>query len=162
MVTSDRIENLKATWGLKLYTLWKIPLLFFVRPKVLCLDEERCIVEVPFIRRNKNHLNCMYFGALSIGAELTGGLWAINVIKKSGKNVSLIFKDFKADFLKRVEGPAQFRNLQSKDISEFVAKAIETKERMHMTVNVEAFVPSKLGEEVVARFNLTLSLKAKE
>ena len=39
-------------------------------------------------------------------------------------------------------------------------KVIEKNVRVNEKININAYVPDKLGDEVVAKFSLTLSLKA--
>ena len=102
----------------------------------------------------------MYFGALAVGADVTGGFLAMDPIVESGRNIHLIFKDFKADFLKRPEGDVHFYCNDGLVIRELVNKAIETGERHNYKMNIEAAVP-KLSDDIVARFELTLSLKDK-
>ena len=36
----------------------------------------------------------MYLGALTIGADITSGYFAFDLLKKKKKKISLIFKDF--------------------------------------------------------------------
>jgi acyl-coenzyme A thioesterase PaaI-like protein len=146
---------------LRIFGLTKIPLLWFIRPSVHKMNDEVCVVTVPLNRRTKNHLNSMYFGVLCAAADCAGGLTAMKHIRKSGKNISLAFKDFNAEFLKRAEGETFFTNTQGKEIEEFVQKVIVSGERMNMPVEVIATVPSLEGDEPVAKFTLTLSLKLK-
>ncbi len=146
---------------ISLFGLFKVPMIFWIGPKVIKLDEEECIVEIPLKRKTKNHLNSMYFGVLSAGADIAGGLVAMKCISESGKNVSLSFKDFHADFLKRAEGDTLFINKQGKEIREFVKKVIESGERMNMPLIIEAYTPNFSKTEPVAKFVLTLSLKVK-
>ena len=148
------------TLFVRLFGLAKVPLIFFVRPSVICLNDEKCIVKIPLNRRTKNHLNSMYFGVLATGADLAGGLVAMKEINDSKQKVALSFKDFHAEFLKRAEGDVHFVCTQIPEIKKFVAEVIKSGERMNFTVQIEAIVPSK-GTEVVARFILTLSLKLK-
>mgnify|MGYP006109686341 CR=1 FL=1 len=150
----------KANWYLKIFGLTKIPLLWFCRPRIISISEESVEIKIPFNRRTKNHLNSMYFGALSVGADITGGFLAMMCIQKSNKNISLIFKDFKADFLRRAEGDVHFRCTQGKDVLELVDRAIISKQRENMIVHIDALVPS-ISNEKVAQFELTLSLKEK-
>ena len=91
----------KANLYLKFFGLIKIPLLWFCRPKIITLSSNLVEIKIPLRRRTKNHLNSMYFGALSVGADITGGFLAMMCIQKSKRNVALIFKDFKAIFRKK-------------------------------------------------------------
>lgn len=152
---------LNETLRVWLWAALRIPLLFFVRPRVVELGAERVVVKIPFGRRTRNHLGSMYFGALAIGADVAGGLIAMRTIEESGGGVSLIFKDLHADFLKRAEGDVFFTCTDGEGIRELVALTRSSGEREEMPVSVVATVPSKLGDEPVAKFVLTLSLKEK-
>ncbi|MEK6579377.1 MAG: PaaI family thioesterase [Bdellovibrionota bacterium] len=147
---------------LKLRTLGflKIPMLFFASPSVIELTDERCVIKIPLRKITKNHLGSMYFGVLAMGADCAGGLVAWRTIDQRAKGkVSLIFKDFHADFLKRAEGDTFFTCTQGNEIRALVQKAVDSGERQNMPVHITATVPKKLGDEPVAKFVLTLSLK---
>ena len=150
----------KANYYLTLFSITKIPLLWFCRPKVINISDDSIEIKVPLKRRTKNHLKSMYFGALSVGADITGGFLAMMCIQKSNRKVALIFKDFRADFLKRAEGDVHFICNEGNKISELVNKTIESGQRENMIVHIDAIVPS-ISEDIVAKFELTLSLKDK-
>lgn len=151
--------KLKANLFLKLFGIMKIPLLAWVRPSVVEMDEKTTILEVPLSRRTKNHLNVMYFGALAMGAEAAVALRAFEEIHKSGRKVDFIFKDFQANFLKRAEGHVQFISDQGPEVRELVQLAIRTGERQTKTFRSFARVPSVNPDEIVAEFKVTMSLK---
>jgi acyl-coenzyme A thioesterase PaaI-like protein len=154
-------KKYQDTLFVRLFGFMKVPLIFWVSPSVVKMDDKECIIKIPLNRRTKNHLNSMYFGVLCTGADLAGGLVAMNEITASKKKVALSFKDFKADFLKRAEGDVHFIVTQIPEIKKFVADVIKSGERMNMPVEIKAVVPSINPDEVVANFVLTLSLKAK-
>ena len=145
---------------MRAFGMTKVPLIWWCRPKVVDHTDERLEVKIPLRFRTKNHLGSMYFGVLAVGADVTGGFLAMDSIMKSGRKVALIFKDFKADFLKRPEGDVHFYCEDGLEIKELVKKAIETGERHNFIMLIEATVPS-ISMDVVARFRLTLSLKDK-
>lgn len=151
--------NIRATVLLRYFGFFKIPLLYFVRPSVIELTNTRVVIRVPLRRRTGNHLRSMYFGALTIGADCAAGLIAMELIRNSKENISLIFKRMEAVFLKRAEGDVHFICDQGRDISSVVTAAIQSASRVELPVSVVAIVPGKLGEEPVARFTLVLSLK---
>lgn len=155
-------ESMRETFLLRLFGLLKIPMLSFISPSVVEMSESRCEIRVPLNRRTRNHLKSMYFGTLAAGADCAGGLIAMRVIQEEGDKVSLIFKDFHADFLKRAEGDVHFVCTEGKMIRELVHKALASGERENMSVHITATVPSKLGQEPIANFILTLSLKRKK
>jgi acyl-coenzyme A thioesterase PaaI-like protein len=154
-------KAVKDTLYVRLFGLIKVPLIFYVSPKVIKMDDDICEIKIPLNRKTKNHLHSMYFGVLCTGADIAGGLVAMNEIEKSKQKIALSFKDFHADFLKRAHGDVHFRCTQSKEIKKFVEEVIASKERMNFPVIIEAVVPSKPEDGVVAKFTLTLSLKMK-
>lgn len=146
---------------LKLFGLLKIPLLSFCSPQVIELNEHKCVIKIPLKRKTKNHLGSMYFGVLACGADCAAGLGAMKQIILSGHNISLAFKDFKAEFYKRPMEDVYFSCTQGQEISQFVKKVIESDQRELMPVEVIATAPKQFGQEPVARFTLGLSLKKK-
>lgn len=147
-------ENIALRW----FGLSKIPLLHYVGVSIIELSPERMVARIPLRRRTRNHLNSMYFGALCIGADVAPGAYAMFLIRQQHTPISLVFKDFQAEFLKRPEGDVHFICSQGKEIAELVAQAATSEERVERQVEVLATVPS-LSDEPVARFRLTLSLK---
>jgi len=152
-------ENRLATLYLRYFGITKIPLILFVRPSVYKINDDTAVIKIPFRRRVKNHLGSMYFGAMSIGADLSAGILAFRKIKEHNQRISLIFKSFSAEFLKRAEGHTLFTCNDGILIEELIRKAIETKERVEEIIHVTATVPSEFGDEPVAQFKLTMSLK---
>jgi acyl-coenzyme A thioesterase PaaI-like protein len=146
---------------IRIFGLMKIPLIAFVKPSVVAIDEEKIVVKIPFRRRNRNHLKSIYFGALCVGADCTGGLLAMKYIEQQPVRIALVFKDFQADFLKRAEDDTFFVCEQGREISALVDQASRLEERQEMAVKVTATVPTRFGDEPVAKFSMTLSLKRK-
>ena len=149
----------KETLLLRVFGWTKIPVLGFCSPSVVELNDEKCVVQVPLNWRTKNHLGSMYFGVLAVGADCAGGLLAMRLIQAQGNKVSLVFKDFKAEFLKRPERAVHFTSTQGLEVAELLKRALDSGERENMTVHIVATVPEVSGDEPVARFELTLSLK---
>ncbi len=143
---------------LRWFGLTRIPLLFYVGVSVAEVSPERMVVRIPLRRRTRNHLGSMYFGALCVGADCAAGALAMYLIRQQPENISLVFKDFSSEFLKRAEGDVNFCCNQGQKISDLVAQAAASDERVERQVEVVATVPTK-GDEPVARFKLTLSLK---
>ena len=136
----------KTTWQMLLFGLTRIPLIFYCRPKVVSISDTRLEVKIKLNRRTRNHLNSMYFGVLSVGADVTGGFLAMEYIRASKSKISLIFKDFHADFLKRAEGDVHFKCNDGIKIKELISKVTSTGNRHSMPINVTAYVPEKNGD----------------
>jgi hypothetical protein len=129
------------------------------RPKILSIDDKHVTMKIPLGRRTKNHLNSMYFGALAVGADVAGGFLAMAMAEQRGVKISLAFKSVQADFHKRPEGDVIFTCQDGEKISAMIGNAIETGERINQPVTIVATCPSLHGDEPMATFELTLSVK---
>lgn len=148
----------RETLLLRLWAWRSIPLLWWVRPTLVEASETRCVVKVPLSRRTRNHLGSMYFGALCIGADTAAAYLALKAgARQSGW--SILFKDLRAEFVKRPEGDVHFECAQGEEIRALLSRAEGSGERESLPLSVVATVPSKLGNEPVATFSLTLSVK---
>jgi len=145
---------------LRIISFWKIPLLFYCRPKIIFLDNHQVKFQIKLKRKVKNHLGSMYLGALAIGADITSGYFAFHHLQKHKKKISLIFKDFHADFYKRSMGDVIFTCDMGNEIKDLVERSLQSSDRLNLPVVVTAAVPS-ISDEIVAKFTLTLSVKTK-
>ncbi|HJV89675.1 MAG TPA: DUF4442 domain-containing protein [Holophagaceae bacterium] len=153
-------ETFQQTWGIRLFGWLKIPLLTKAWPTVLELGEQRCVVKLRLTRATKNHLGSMYFGALAIGADCAGGLIAVEQIRRKKAKVSLVFKSFQAQFLKRPESDVYFICEAGDQIRAQVDRALASEDRVTESVPLRADVKLPDGTfETVATFVLELSLK---
>jgi len=148
------------TLAVRLWSLQNVFMLFLASPKIVEINERRCVVRVPLNwRTRRRDIKAMYLGVLCMGADVAAGLIAFDLVRKQKARVSFIFKDIKGEFLKRAEGDVLFTNEDGPVIVDLLRKTMESGEREEATVHVTATVPDKLGDEPVARFELTLSLK---
>ena len=151
----------RETWKLRAWAFWNIRLIAYVRPTVIEWSDDRCEIRVPLNRRTRNHLRSMYFGALWTGADAAAAMIGLKASQKTGGRIAVIFKDARAEFLKRPEADVHFTCAQGRQILELMEKADSTGERQNLPVEVVATVPTLSGDEPVARFTLTLSVKKK-
>lgn len=152
-------KKFKENLFLSLYAWSKIPLIGFCSPRVIEATDTRTILKVPLNFRTKNHLGAMYFGALAIGSELCIAMLAVKKIQQSGLKIDFLFKDYKAEFLKRAEGDVHFVCEQAQVVVDQINEAKNSSERINRTMTAYAIVPSISETEKVATFELTLSVK---
>jgi len=143
-------------WKMFLLGFFKIPLLHYVRPRLIEINDEKVVLKVTLRRRTKNHLNSMYFGALAVGADIAGGLQAFYFAERYGKKISFAFKSSTAQFLKRAETDTFFESNQGAVIVAALNKSMETGERVNDIVNV---IAKNTQGEIVATFEMGISLK---
>ncbi len=150
---------LKETALLRLLSL-RIPMLFLLGPRVVELDEEGCAIEIPLRLRSRNTLiGAMYLGVLCAGADLAAGFPAARLVFARHRNIRFVFGDLRAEFLKRADGNVVFRSRDGRRIAEAVRRADATGERVTIPVEVVATVPARYGDEPVARFTLSFSVR---
>ena len=153
-------RQLKETLFVRAWALRNVLLLWLIRPSIIEVNERRAIVRVPLNWITRRHdIQAMYLGVLCMGADVASGLVPFFLIKNQKLNVSIIFKDIRAVFLKRAEGAVLFTCEEGDRIQDLLRRAESSGERQEATVQVVATVPEKLGAEPVATFELTLSLK---
>lgn len=149
-----------TTTMVRLWALQNVFLLWLIRPKVVELTDDRCVIKVPLSwRTRRRDIRAMYLGTLCMGADVAAGLIAFKIVKERKQRVSFIFKDIRGEFLKRAEGDVLFTNDDGAVVQDLIRRALESGERQEATVRVRATVPDKLGDEPVAKFELTLSIK---
>ena len=156
VINKFQINSLtKAKFFLWMFGFFIIPLIGYVRPSIKKLNNEKCIVNIKLKRKTKNHLSSMYLAVLTMGADLACGLVGLYHIQKSKKRISLIYKDLKSEFLKRPNGDVDFICTNGCEIEKIVRETIDTGERKNILCTVNAIC----NEELVCKFELTLSLK---
>jgi len=151
---------LKETALLRLLGL-RIPLLLWVAPRVVELDDRGCAVKIPLGWRTRNHVGSMYIAVMAAGADLAAGLPVFRATRGRAAAVVPIFKDARMDFLKRADGDVWFRCRGGQKVSAAFEQADQSGERVTIPVEIVATVPDKYGDEPVARFTLGLSVKKK-
>lgn len=160
MKAANKLELAKLNVLLRLYGMLKIPMVAYVRPRIVETNAERVTIKIPLNRRTKNHLGSMYFGALASAADLTAGFLTMHAIKQSQVKVSMVFKSCDAQFIKRIEQDAFFTCEQGTAISKAVQDAAARSERVELPVTVTAAAKNS-RQEPAAVFKMLLSLKKK-
>jgi acyl-coenzyme A thioesterase PaaI-like protein len=167
MSTTDTLLGLlpavtRANLLLRAFGAAKIPMLGFVGPRILHIDDRSVVIRIPLNWRTRNHLGSMYFGVLAAGADTAGGFLAVQRIHDKKARVDLVFKDFRAEFLRRATGDVDFRCDVGAEIGALVDAAIASDSRHELVVPIVATVPSEDPDVPVARFELTLSLRQRK
>lgn len=138
--------------------VFKIPMIAYVRPKLLQIDEHTSLVRIKLRRRTKNHLSSMYFGSLAVGADITAGLHAFYFAELSGTKISFAFKAVKAEFLKRAMSDIHFVSQDGQLVKDVFDETLKTKERVNKWIHVDA---KDDNDEIVATFEMEISVKVK-
>jgi hypothetical protein len=141
----DRLPTaFKEKWAIKFLGWWKIPMIHAVDPKVITFSqvydhEKYTALVIPFTRFNKNHLGSLYFGSFAVGADLCGGLYPLKWMMEHKKVLSLAFKNFSIQFLKRAYGDVIFVHSQNQHIANLIQTVHSSGQRQNLTLEIQAF-----------------------
>lgn len=138
---------------------FKVAMIGYLRPRLIKLTEQEIVIRLRLNRRSRNHLNSMYFGALAVGADLAGGLHGFYHADLSRCKVSLAFKSFQAQFLRRPESDVYFVCTEGDVVKEMIQESKQSGERVNKNIKVKAFIDYPSQSELVADFVLELSVK---
>ena len=136
--------------------LLKLPTAVFWRLKIVHLDEQKCLVSIPYFWRSQNPFKSIYFAALAGAAELSTG--ALCQLALAGKgSFSMLVVDFRAEYSKKANTKILFTCEQGAELFSLI-DCLNPGETNQLTLL--SIGKNKAGEEV-ARFFITWSFKRK-
>lgn len=151
----------KVNRYLYLFGLTKIPLVFYVGPKIVEYSQKHILLRIKLRRRTRNHLKSMYVGALVVGADISSGFLAFLKMQNSDKKISLVFKSIHGEFLKRPMGDCYFLCENGGQVDDMIKKSQETGERFNELSEIKVYTDYYKEKELVAIFKMELSIKVK-
>lgn len=138
---------------------FKVAMIGYLKPRLIKLTDQEIILCIPLRRRSRNHLNSMYFGALAVGADLAGGLHGFYHADLAQCKISLAFKSFQAQFLRRPESDVYFVCTEGDTVKNMITESRTSGERINKPINIKAYTNYLTQAEEVADFILELSVK---
>lgn len=141
------------------FSHFKVALIGYLKPKLIQLTDNEIVVRLPLTRRSRNHLHSMYFGALAVGADIAGGLHGFYHAKQAKCKVSLAFKSFQAQFLRRPESDVYFICTEGDVVKKMIEESKKSGERINKPIHIKAYINYLTHREEIADFILELSLK---
>ena len=93
---------------INLYTLFKLPSVYFTGVRVKALSETSCVTTVKHRWINQNPFNSLFWAVQGMAAELSTGAMVIGAIEGSGKSISMLVANNKANFSKKAKGRINF------------------------------------------------------
>jgi hypothetical protein len=144
---------------IRLLSLFRVPLLGLLRPRIVELTNRRAEVQLPYEFLTKNHVGSMYFGALAMGAELSIALRLLDRMHREKAPIQFIFKDFSADFLKRAESAVSFVTEEVGEIDQLIETCLQSSKRENGSFR--GFAQNSGGEKLM-NYQLTISIKKTE
>jgi len=140
----------------KLFYLKSLPMGLISGIKLIHLDEEKSVAEVPFRWRNKNPFNSMYFAVLSMAAELSTAAPVMLALKDFDIDVALIIVDMKVDFVKKAQSTTSFTCTEYSSIYRTIALLEQAEDTAAITIKTTG---RDADANEVATFYFTWSFK---
>ena len=100
----------------KLYYLKSLPMGLVSGIRLIHLDENKSVSELPFRWLNKNPFNSMYFAVLSMAAELSTAAPVMLATKATDANIALIIVELKVEFVKKAQSKITFTCMDYENI----------------------------------------------
>lgn len=147
-----------SRWRMKLYMLSKLPLGLIAGLRVDRYDAGGASVSVPYRYITKNPFRSVYFAPLSMAAELSSGLLALEAVQQAEKPVSMLVMEMHAYYLKKAKSRITFRCNDRQALQKTVAATLNSNEGQTFVSTVEGF---DIQGNSVAKFEITWTFKQK-
>jgi hypothetical protein len=141
-----------------MFLLSKLPNAFFSGVRIREIDENSCVVTVPYKWLTKNPFRSTYFACLSMAAEMSTGALCLVHLYKRNPPVSMLVVKVESEYYKKAVGRTTFTCEDGALIRETIERAVSTGEAQ--TVKAKSVGRNSEGI-VVAEFFVTWSFKVR-
>jgi hypothetical protein len=155
---TDFIRSMTRPFKFRMFILFKLPSAFIAGVRIKYMDENKCVVTIPYKWLTQNPFKSTYFACLSMAAEMSTGALALAHLYKKDPAVSMLVVKVNSDYYKKAAGRSTFTCEDGAQLKQTIEKAIATGE-------AQSFAARSVGRnaegEVVAEFLVTWSFKAR-
>ena len=141
------------------FLFFKLPSAWWCGVRLTELTDDHAIASVRHRWVNQNPFKSMFWAVQGMAAELATGALVLQEIRKSGRSVSMLVVNNKANFQKKARGRIAFRCEDGALLKQTVDRVLETGEGH--TVWMTSVGRNEAGE-VVSEFHFEWTLKAKD
>ena len=138
------------------YLLWNLPMGFISGMRIKKLNEDQCIVSVPYKWINKNPFKSTFWAVLGMAGEMSTAALILQYTYKHKPSFSTLPLKCEADFNKKAVGITSFVCEDGKLVKDQLDKAIETKKPVIIKVYSKGI---DNNSNVICEFNFTWSVK---
>jgi hypothetical protein len=142
----------------RIYLFMKLPAAFFSGVRVREIDEQHCVVTVPYKWFSQNPFRSTYFACLAMAAEMSTGSLAMAHVYNRKPAVSMLVVKFEASYFKKATSRTRFECKDGAMLLNAIEKAIATGEAQ--TCVTTSIGTNQQGDKV-AECLITWSFKAK-
>ncbi len=157
--TSAFIKLMRHPVKFRMFLFSKLPSAFFAGVRIKDIDEEKCIVTVPYKWFSQNPFHSTYFACLAMAAEMSTGTLGLMYIYKRLPSVSMLVIKLEANYFKKAVGITTFACIDGHTIQQTIQNSIDNGEPQ--TITAKAVGVNDRGE-MIAEFFITWSFKVKK
>ena len=141
-----------------LFTLFRLPAAWLTGVRLIHLDEKGATASIKHRWINQNPYSSMFWAVQGMAAEFPTGILLTDQIRKSGRNISMLVLNNKANFSKKATGRINFTCDQGEEAKRAIDTLLSTGEPQ--TVWLDATGINQDGQRVSTfSFEWTLLLK---
>lgn len=155
---ADFIKLANHPLKFRLFLLTKLPSAFFAGVRLREMNENRCVVSVPYKWFSQNPFRSTYFACLAMAGEMSTGALGLAYLYKRKPAVSMLVVSVHAEYLKKAVGRTTFTCEDGPVFKRMIEEAIETGEAR--TVGARTVGRNAEGE-MVAEMTVIWSFKAR-
>lgn len=144
---------------LNAFMFFKLPSAFWCGVRAKSISPNKCVATVKHRWFNQNPFNSIYFAVQAMAAEFTTGALVMMQIKKSGKNISMLVANNKANFTKKAIGRITFSCNEGNLIEEAIKKTIYSGEGQ--TIWLKSIGIDEKGDQV-SEMDFEWSIRVKQ
>ena len=152
-------KNLLNSIKFKLFLFRMLPMGYLSGMKIKELNEEKCVVTVPYKWINKNPFRSTFWAVLGMAAEMSSGALIVLYIHGQKPTISLLVSKCQGEFVKKADDVTTFTCTDGPIIKQAVINAIETGEGIEFETTMTG--KNKSGEDV-AYFKFKWTLKKRK
>ena len=153
------IHQMKHPIKFRLFLFSKLPAAYFAGVRVREIDEKHCMVSVPYKWLSQNPFRSTYFACLSMAAEMSTGALAMAHLYRSEPPVSMLVVKVESEYFKKATGRTYFHCEDGDTFKQAIQDCIRSGEAAQV---IAKSIGKNKGGEVVAKFSITWSFKAKK
>lgn len=106
------------------FLFFKLPSAWWCGVRLRYLDDQKAVTTVTHRWVNQNPFKSMFWAVQGMAAELSTGAMVMNQIRKSGKRISMLVQNNKANFSKKATGKITFTCEDGHLITDAIRKTI--------------------------------------
>ncbi|SFR31289.1 protein of unknown function [Robiginitalea myxolifaciens] len=141
------------------FMMLKLPSAWICGVRLKSMDGTTSVTSVKHRWMNQNPFKSMFWAVQGMAAEFATGALVIYHIRKSGKRISMLVLNNKANFSKKATGRINFICPDGDKLQQAISRTIETGEGQ--TVWMQAIGKDQAGD-VVSTFDFEWTLKVKQ